>query len=130
MALNCFNVIGRCTKDGSVKTVGAKGIALLTFSIANNTGWGDNQKTNFFDVQVWGSRADTLSKFITKGKQVAITGSLECNRWTGQDGVERQSWVINANDVTLLADSGNTRANVVEEDISNGQGYLGPAPVF
>lgn len=127
MALNCFNVIGRCTKDGSVRTVGAKGTALLTFSIANNTGWGDNQKTNFFDVQMWGVRAEKLEQFIIKGKQVAVTGTLECNRWTGQDGMERQSWCINATEVTLLADS---RANAVEEDKSNGQGYFGPEPVF
>ena len=125
MALNCFNVIGRCTKDGSIKTVGAKGTALLTFSIANNTGWGDNQKTNFFDVQVWGNRADKIARFITKGKQVAVTGSLECSKWIGQDGMERQSWSINATEVMLLADS---RANVIEEDKSNGQGYFGTEP--
>lgn len=115
--LNSFSVIGRCTKDGSLKSVGAKGTPLLTFAIANNTGWGDQQKTNFFEVQMWGQRAARLTDYIKKGKQVAITGSLECNRWTGNDGVERQSWVVNANDVTLLADSGNTPREPEQPDV-------------
>lgn len=105
--LNSFNVIGRCTKDGSLKNVGAKGTALLTFAIANNTGWGNQQKTNFFDVQMWGQRAVGVADYIKKGKQVAITGKLECNKWIDQEGMERQNWVINADDITLLADSSN-----------------------
>lgn len=129
MSLNSFNVIGRCTKDGVVRNVGTNNTTLLTFGIANDTGWGNNKKTNFFDVQVWGKRAESLSRFINKGKQVAISGTLECNKWVGQDGVERQSWVINAADVTLLADVKGTN-NVVEEDNTNGQGYFGGDPVF
>lgn len=99
---NCV-FTGRLTKDCESKTVGAKGSLLVTFSIANNTGFGDYAKTQFFDVQLWGKRGEALQQYLTKGKQVAVVGQLEQNKWQGQDGQEHFSWRLNASDVQLLA---------------------------
>lgn len=103
--LNVCTLIGRCTRDASVKQVGAKGTPLLTVGIANETGWGDNKKTNFFEINLWGKRADSLLPYLNKGKQIAVSGAMESNKWTDNNGIERTSWVINAQDITLLSDS-------------------------
>ena len=99
---NCV-FTGRLTRDAEMKTIGAKGTLLLTFSIANNTGFGEYAKTQFFDVQLWGKRGESLQQYLTRGKQVAVVGQLEQNKWTGTDGQEHYSWRLNANDVQLLA---------------------------
>lgn len=103
--LNSCSFTGRVTRDAVVETVGAKGAQITKFAIANNTGFGQYAKTNFFNVQVWGNAGTAISQYLTKGKQVAVAGTLECQKWTGKDGQGHESWNLSCNSVTLLADS-------------------------
>lgn len=103
--LNNCSFTGRITKDAVVETVGAKGTQLTKFSIANNTGFGQYAKTQFFNVQIWGKAGTAVAQYLVKGKQVAVCGSLENQKWTGKDGLEHDSWTLSCQGVTLLADS-------------------------
>lgn len=103
--LNVCTFVGRLTKDAVVESVGSKGTQITKFAIANNTGFGQYAKTNFFNVQVWGQQGVSLAQYLVKGKQVALSGALENQKWQGQDGVQHDSWTLTANSVTLLADS-------------------------
>ena len=102
--LNSCSFTGRVTKDAVVESIGAKGTQITKFSIANNTGFGQYAKTNFFNVQVWGKAGVAIAQYLTKGKQVAVTGTLENQKWTGKDGLEHDSWNLTCMSVTLLAD--------------------------
>lgn len=108
--LNSCSFTGRVVRDAIVDSVGAKGTQITKFSIANNTGFGQYEKTNFFNVQIWGKAGAAVSQYLTKGKQVAVTGMLENQKWTGKDGMERDSWCLTCSSVTLLADSKTTFA--------------------
>ena len=103
--LNSCSFTGRVTKDAVVESVGAKGTQITKFSIANNTGFGQYAKANFFNVQVWGQAGAAVAQYLKKGKQVAITGMLENAKWTGKDGLEHDSWTLTCQGVTLLADA-------------------------
>ena len=103
--MNVCTFTGRLTKDAVVKTVGQKGTQLTEFAIANNTGFGQYAKTNFFNVQVWGQAGVAVAQYLIKGKSVGVSGTLENAKWTGQDGVTHDSWVLSCNQVTLLADA-------------------------
>lgn len=105
--LNNVSLTGRLTRDAVVKTVGNKGSTLVTFSIANNTGFGQYECTNFFEVNAWGKQAEAVAQYLTKGKQVALAGSFENKKWTGNDGAEHDKWVLTASGpITLLASAG------------------------
>ena len=99
------SLTGRVTKDAVVESIGAKGTQITKFSIANNTGFGQYAKTNFFNVQVWGQAGAAVAQYLKKGKQVAVTGMLENAKWTGKDGLEHDSWTLTCQGVTLLADA-------------------------
>lgn len=103
--LNVCSFIGRCTRDAEQTVVGAKGTTLVKWSIANNTGFGQYEKTNFINCQMWGKAGESIRQYLTKGKQVAVTGTLENNKWQDSNGVSRDSWVLTVTQVTLLADS-------------------------
>lgn len=103
--LNSCSFTGRVTKDAVVESIGAKGTQITKFSIANNTGFGQYAKTNFFNVQVWGKAGVAISEYLKRGKQVAVTGMLENQKWTGKDGLEHDSWNLTCQSVTLLADA-------------------------
>lgn len=105
--LNSCSFTGRVTRDAETTTVGSKGTSLTKFSIANNTGFGQYAKTQFFNCQVWGKQGEAIKQYLTKGKQVAVTGMLENGKWAGNDGVEHDSWALTVSSVTLLADSKN-----------------------
>lgn len=118
--LNSCSFTGRVTKDAVVESIGAKGTQITKFSIANNTGFGQYAKTNFFNVQVWGKAGVAIAEYLKKGKQIAVTGILENQKWTGKDGLEHDSWNLTCQSVTLLADAKATTEPVsvnTEEEI-------------
>jgi single-strand DNA-binding protein len=99
MWMNSVAIIGRLGKDAEVTRVGQKDTPLAKFSIALDDGWGDNKKTFWFDVTMWGERAEKIGSWLTKGKVVAITGSLRQETWTNNEGQKRSRVVINARDI-------------------------------
>lgn len=120
--LNSCSFIGRVTKDAETMTVGSKGTSLTKFGIANNTGFGQYAKTQFFNCQMWGKQGEAIKQYLTKGKQVAVTGQLENSKWTDNDDVEHDSWTLTVSSVTLLADpknSGNEAAPVTYDADGN-----------
>jgi single-strand DNA-binding protein len=114
--LNVCTFVGRLTKDAVTESIGSNGTQLTKFAIANNTGSGQYARTNFFNVQMWGKQGVALSPYLTKGKQVALTGVLENQKWTGNDGMQHDSWTLTANSLTLLADGGQKKAEVSQDE--------------
>lgn len=103
--LNDLNVIGRLTKD-SLLAYTTQGMAILSLTIAVNrdrkTNDGTIQETSFFDVELRGKIAESLSHYLKKGKQVAINGSLVQNRWKNENGETRAKIKIIANSCQML----------------------------
>lgn len=101
--MNTFSLTGHLTKDATLSLVGNNGMQITKFSIANNTGFGNYAKTQFFDVQMWGKQGASLCEYLKKGKQVGVTGKLESNNYQDRDGNMRYSFVLTASDVILLS---------------------------
>lgn len=103
--LNVCTFIGRVTRDAEMTTIVAKNTTIVKWGIANNTGFGQYEKTNFFNCQMWGKAGEAIKQYLVKGKQIAVTGKLEDTSWTGNDGVKHQQWTLTVSEVTLLADA-------------------------
>lgn len=110
--LNHVIEIGWLTRDISERdfayTTG--GTARLNLSIAvnrsekRNGAWQD--KVSYFDVTVWGKTAENIKPYLHKGKQIAIDGYLDQQRWE-KDGVKYSKVVIIADSVQLLGGNEN-----------------------
>lgn len=83
---NNVTLIGRLTADPVSKYL-PSGSAVAEFSIANNYYVSSKNTTevNYFEVVAFGKIAETVSKYLTKGKQVAVMGTLRQNRWQDKD---------------------------------------------
>jgi len=57
------------------------GKAVCSFSIANDTGFGDKKTTHFFGCVAWGSTAEFICKYFTKGQEIAVSGQLQAREW-------------------------------------------------
>lgn len=105
--LNTVNLIGRLTKDIASEDFGytQSGFAHLKLSIAvnrsekKNGDWGN--KASFFEVTVWGKTAENIKQYLSKGKQIAIDGYLDQQRWE-KDGKKYSKIAVVANSVQLL----------------------------
>ena len=110
--LNNVIEIGRLTRDISERDFGytTGGTARLNLSIAvnrsekRNGAWQD--KVSYFDVTVWGKTAENIKAYLHKGKQIAVDGYLDQQRWE-KDGVKYSKVVIIADSVQLLGGNGN-----------------------
>ena len=110
--LNHVIEIGRLTRDISERGFGytTAGKARLNLSIAVNRSekrggeWAD--KVSFFDVTVWGKTAENIRPYLHKGKQIAVDGYLDQQRWE-KDGVKYSKVVIIADSVQLLGGNEN-----------------------
>jgi single-strand DNA-binding protein len=105
--LNSVFLIGRLTRDADLKYTAGR-TAVSKFSIAvNERRKSDDQwkeTAGFFDVILWGQLGESLSRYLTKGKQIAVTGRLTQERWE-QDGQNRSRVVVTASMVQLLGGS-------------------------
>jgi single-strand DNA-binding protein len=126
--LNHVITIGRLTRDISERdfayTTG--GTARLNLSIAvnrsekRNGAWQD--KVSYFDVTVWGKTAETIKAFLYKGKQIAIEGYLDQQRWE-KDGIKYSKVVIIADRVQLLGGNEQQSAPQAQGYAPQAQGY-------
>lgn len=99
--LNQVIIIGRLTKDPE-GTFAKNGTFIAKFPIANNTGYGEKQEVNFFDVTVFGKLAEVCTQYLKKGNQVALQGELKQSRWQGQDNQNHSKIEILCNNIQFL----------------------------
>lgn len=97
--MNKITVSGRLTKEIELKFT-PSGLAVCEFSIGVNDGYGDKQKSYFFDVQVWKGTAEYLGKVASKGDLLIIEGKLIQEQWE-KDGQKRSKLKIIAFEVII-----------------------------
>lgn len=81
--MNKYIAIGNLTQDPKCRDVGESKVCLFGVAI-NEFYYKDNEKkknTIFIDVEAWNRQAENCSKFLSKGKKVAIEGKLKSNSW-------------------------------------------------
>lgn len=78
--MNTFIFSGNLTKDAEpVQT--KTGTAMLRFTVAVNSGWGDKEHCDFVNCVIFGKRAEgKLVSFLTKGKSVSGQGDLTLSK--------------------------------------------------
>ena len=94
MSINRVVISGNLTRDPELRATQG-GTNILTFGMAVNdrrqnrqTGeWEDY--ANFIDCVLFGSRADSLSRILTKGMKVAVEGKLRYSSWENKEGQRR-----------------------------------------
>lgn len=113
--MNSIVLIGRLTRDAEMKYTNS-GTAISNFSLAVDKSYkkGEQKEVNFFDIVLWGKVAESLNQYLTKGKQIAVQGELDQQRWQSSEGQNRSKIIINAKNVQLL---GGQKQNNFEDEI-------------
>lgn len=105
--MNKIFLIGNLTRDPEVSTT-ASGIPMCRFSIAVNRRFSkdENNSTDFFNVVAWRGVAESCGKVLSKGRKVAVSGSIQIRNYEAQDGTRRQAVDIVADEVEFMPSGG------------------------
>lgn len=98
MYINKHMVNGNVGRDAVLRET-AKG-KVLSFSIANTSPYGDKD-TTWYNVSLWGSKAESLEPYVKKGTKVVVDGETKLRKYTDKNGNERVELTIRAQDVQL-----------------------------
>ncbi|HIU04589.1 MULTISPECIES: single-stranded DNA-binding protein [Collinsella] len=121
MSINRVNISGNLTRDPEVRMTSG-GTQVLSFGVAVNdrrrnpqTGeWEDYP--NFVDCTMFGSRAEAVSRYLSKGSKVAIEGKLRYSSWE-RDGQRRSKLEVIVDEIEFMS-----------RGQQQGQGGYAPAP--
>ena len=103
--MNKLIISGRLTRDAEVRFI-PSGTPVMSFSVANNTGFGEKQKTHYFDCSMFGKRAEgKLKDYMLKGQQVVVEGEVSLNQYEKKDGTGGASLNVFVNNVELMGSS-------------------------
>ncbi len=102
--MNKCMFIGNLTRDPESGTT-ASGVSYCRFSIAVNRTYSNangEREADFINIVTWRGLADNCSKYLSKGRKVAVCGQLQTRSYDAQDGSKRYSTEIVAEDVEFI----------------------------
>ena len=100
--MNKVILIGNLAADPESRTT-QSGIAQCTLRLAVQRRFANQQtgqrETDFFTVVCWRQTAEFAARYLSKGRKVAVEGSLQTRSYDAQDGSKRYVTEVVANSV-------------------------------
>lgn len=120
--MNKIVLIGNLTHDPETRST-PNGVSVCSFTIAVNRRFaspGGEKQTDFFRINAWRQLADVCSRYLAKGRKVAVIGELQARTYEAKDGTTRLSLDVSADEVEFLTPKS------AQED--GGNSYSAPRP--
>lgn len=126
--MNSCVMVGRLTKDIDFKVNGENMTAKFTIAVnrdfKNKNGQYD---ADFINCTAFGKRAETISKYFTKGQQVCVKGPWRTGSYDAQDGTKRYTNELLVEGFTFIGGQTNSSNSGTTENTSgNYFGYEEP----
>ena len=121
--MNKVVLVGRLTKDPELKFAQGTGTAVTTFTIAVNRRFKreGQPEADFIPVVVFGKQAEATANYMSKGKLLSVSGSIQTRNYEAKDGTRRYVTEVIADEVSFLEWGGNKAS----ETNTNQGGYNG-----
>ena len=109
--INKVIIVGNLGQDPETRYM-PSGAAVTNFTVATNESWKDKQtgeqrdRTEWHRVAMFNRLAEIAAEYLRKGSQVYIEGKLRTRKWQGQDGQDRYTTEIIADEMQMLGGRG------------------------
>ncbi len=121
--MNKAILMGRLTKDPELRYTQSN-TPVATFSIAIDRRYksaNGERETDFINCVAWRQQAEFLAKWFTKGRMIAVVGSIQTRRYVDKEGNNRTATEVVADELSFCGDRSNDGA---PRDVGNsGGGY-------
>ena len=105
--MNNITLIGRLTRDPELEqTPTGTAVCRMRLAVPRRRKEGKDQGAVFVDVVAYGGQASASADYLTKGRQVGVSGRLEYREWTGPDAARHSRHEVVADHVEFLGHPG------------------------
>ncbi len=119
-SVNKVFLMGNLTRDVQVKhTANTTAVANLGLAVNRrykNAGGEMQEETTFVDCEAWGRTAETMGKYLSKGRPVFIEGRLRLNEWEDREGNRRSKLLVVVDTFTFVDSRGGGGADGGQRD--------------
>jgi len=130
--INKVIIIGNIGQDPEVKYMPSGG-AVTNVSIATSETWKDKntgqpqERTEWHRVVFFNRLGEIAGEYLKKGSKVYIEGSLRTRKWQAQDGTDRYTTEIVANEMQMLDGRSDNAGgyNQADQPFGGGQSFGG-----
>lgn len=108
--LNCVTLIGRLCTDVELRTT-TSGKSVANFRIAVDRAYtkqGEQRQADFITIVAWGSTADFISRYFSKGSMIALRGEIQTRNYEDKDGKKRTAFEVLAREVSFCGSKNET----------------------
>lgn len=116
MAFNKVILMGNLTADPELRTT-PSGQNLASFTIAVSRTWNNAQgerqeETSFINCTAWGKTGETIAKYVSKGRQLLVSGRLQQRTWQDKDtGKNRSAIDVVVEEFSFVSDGNRSSTN-------------------
>ena len=123
--INKVILVGNLGADPEVRYTSG-GSAVANVRLATAESWKDRntgeqqERTEWHRVVFYGRLAEIVGEYLRKGRQIYVEGRIQTRKWQGQDGQDRYTTEIVANEMQMLG--GRSDASFGGDDGGGGGG--------
>lgn len=118
--MNMVTLLGNLGADPELRQTEKSALLKIRLATAERVKVGDKweDRTEWHQVTVWGSRAEGLAKILAKGDRILVVGKLKTRSYEDKEGVKRYSTEIHADEIELAGkpNSGGSRDDSRRDD--------------
>lgn len=116
--MNKVFLIGRLSRDPELRhTTSGMAVCQINVAVSRRTGAGRDPETDFINVVAWDKQAENVSKYLAKGRQVAVEGRIQTRSYDNNEGKKTYVTEVVANNVEFLGSaSDNSRQQNIDEN--------------
>lgn len=124
--VNKVILIGNLGKDPEIRYT-ANGAAIANVTIATSESWKDKntgeqvEKTEWHRVVFFNRLAEIVGEYLKKGSKIFVEGRLQTRKWQDQQGQDKYTTEIVANEMQMLDSRGGGSANFNQDQSGAGQ---------
>ena len=128
--VNKVILIGNLGQDPEAPKTTQSGLSVLDISIATRRRSKNDEITDWHTVTCWNKTAETVHKYLKKGRQVYIEGRLQYDTWTDEStGKNRKKAKIVADSIQFLGSKNDeVSGGSSNKSQNNTESNMGPIP--
>lgn len=99
---NRIILVGRLTRDPELRFTN-NGTPVCQFSLAVDSGFGENKRTDFINIVVWNKQGENCSTYLSKGRMALVEGRLQIRNYENKEGRRVYVTEVVADNVRFLS---------------------------
>lgn len=121
--INHLTLQGRLTRDPELRqTTG--GVPVCSFTVAWSEKYKDRETKLFMPCTAWRSIGEMISRNFSKGREIAVEGSLSTREWTDNEGGKRSVIELTVDRVHFCGPKPVEGSNAPESPSPNNQDFM------